>query len=98
MKKKCPYCGSDKFVKLWFDSESDYSEGSCSLCGEGGTAYDFMDRSLFGAITESPEVLAEDLVYSYGAMWESTIIVDTTFDTYEEAYAATVAKLKEIKK
>ena len=55
-------------------------------------------KTLFDKITASPEVLAEDMVYSVGKVWASTLIVDTTFDSYEEAIAATVAKLKEVEK
>ena len=54
--------------------------------------------TIFHQITASPEVLAEDLVYSIGKVWASTLIVDTTFDTLEEAITATVAKLNEVEK
>lgn len=37
--------------------------------------------------------LAEDMVYEIGSMWASTLIVDTTFETYEEAISATLAWL-----
>ena len=33
--------------------------------------------------------LAEYFVYESGAMWASTLIVDKTFDTYDEAIEAT---------
>jgi hypothetical protein len=55
-------------------------------------------KTVFDRITASPEVLAEDLVYESGAMWMSTLITDATFDTLEEAIAATVEKLKEVEK
>lgn len=69
----------------------------CPHCEENLNATDDVrDYTVFDQITASPEVLAEDMVYEIGAMWASTLIVDTTFDSYEEAVAATVAKLKEI--
>jgi hypothetical protein len=62
--------------------------------------------TVFDRITESPEVLAEKLVFAIGrivpdynhvvTLWYSSIIPDVTFETRTEAYAATVARLKEV--
>ena len=57
--------------------------------------------SLFDRITQSPEVLAERLVYSVALdycyeEWYSTLFPDKDFSTKSEAIAATVAKLNEV--
>lgn len=56
-----------------------------------------MKQTVFDRITQSPEVLAEKLVYylRYGNCYASSIISDV-FKSKEEAIAATVAKLKEV--
>lgn len=57
-------------------------------------------NSVFNQITQSPEVLAENLLhciwYPKGRRWISTIIVWKEFENKREAYEATVAKLKEV--
>lgn len=86
-----------------FDSMHDY----CIIAGDryanSPACHCFADKcqeitspTVFDCITQSPEVLAEDFVYESGEMWMSTLIVDTTFETWEEAHAATVAKLKDV--
>ena len=64
----------------------------------------FSPKSVFDSITQSPEVLAEKLVYRYvyysmggtaTYYWMSTLF-DKTWDTKAEAIAATLAKLKEV--
>ena len=56
--------------------------------------------TLFDRLTASPEVLAENLLhcifYPHGRRWISTVIVWKEFEDKKEAYAATVAKLKEV--
>ena len=62
------------------------------------------ENTLFDRITQSPEVLAEKLVYyDCDGYWHSTIVfcrmfsgVFEDFNTETEAIAATVAKLKEV--
>ena len=53
-----------------------------------------MKQTLFHRITQSPEVLAESLVFWEGG-WTSRFIKFTTTNR-EEAVTATVAKLKEV--
>ena len=71
-------------------------------------------ETLFDRITSSPEVLAEKLVYQRNCKmihqndkctigywtfsWKSSVIKGQSFETREEAIAATVAKLKEVVK
>lgn len=92
MSNRCPKCGSIRVVKL--------PSGDVNIClaceSFLNTINGKASRTVFDRITASPEVLAEDMVYEIGAMWASTLIVDTTFETYEEAIAATVEKLKEV--
>lgn len=76
--------------------------GGCSVC-----RWEDQDNpSLFYRITQSPETLAEKLVYkaicvavnrTTYSCWKSTI-TEESYSTREEAIAATVAKLKEVKK
>lgn len=56
-------------------------------------------QTLFQRITESEETLADKLVYfDHEWLWyESTILEGETFKTRAEAFAATVAELKEVK-
>lgn len=57
-------------------------------------------NSVFNQITQSPEVLAKLLVFHNciyrGRTKYHSAVVGGEFDRYEEAYAATVAKLKEV--
>jgi hypothetical protein len=57
-------------------------------------------QTLFERITQSPEVLAEKLVYHGITSWDddfyASTICDEIYNTKAEAIAATVAKLKEV--
>jgi hypothetical protein len=55
-------------------------------------------KTMFHHITQSQEVLAENLVYRYdgNGTWRSFLLYGYEFLTKEEAYAATVAKLNEV--
>lgn len=54
--------------------------------------------TVFQQITQSPERLAEKLVYRYdgNGTWRSFLLYGYEFLTKEEALAATVAKLQEV--
>lgn len=93
-KRVCKRCKS----ALLLPHESISGITRCLRCNAIGRAEDFPRATVFDQITTSPEVLAEDLIYDVGKVWASTLIVDTSFDSYEEAIAATVAKLKEAAK
>ena len=61
----------------------------------------FYPKSVFHCLTQSPEVLAEKLVYQgFDGGFYSSIIEDGTkeFHNEPEAIAATVARLKEVAK
>ena len=55
-------------------------------------------NSVFNQITQSPEVLAEKLVYRYdgNGIWRSFLLYGYEFLTKKEALTATVEKLKEV--
>lgn len=60
-------------------------------------------NSVFNQITQSPELLAEKLVYciakSWGDLyWMSTVTGEKKFPSRKKAIAATVEKLKEVAK
>jgi hypothetical protein len=92
MNKKCPDCGSLNVEEV-FDGES-----YCKDCFLHCATDDLEDASVFDRITQSPEVLAEKLVYVslFNACWYSTLTGDVMYKSREEAEAATVARLKEM--
>lgn len=70
----------------------------CPHCNVDLTDRDVLPMIVFDKITESPETLAEKLVYqNYIGLWCSPFI-QWGKDTKAEAFAATVAKLKEVAK
>ena len=61
-KINCPQCeGRDVSITLYTPPDRDVA--SCCKCGYTSLAEDFPEQSLFDRITQSPEVLAEYLVY-----------------------------------
>lgn len=104
-KIKCPQCG-DRDVSITIYTPPDRDVASCNKCGYTSLAEDFPKQSIFDHITASLEALAEKLVYRTIEMavnrvtyscWKSTI-TEEAYRTKEEAIAATVARLKEVKK
>lgn len=96
MSKKCSWCGGK--VNAGFAWDGYY----CPHCNENLTDKDVLPMTVFEQITDSPEVLAEVLVYSVMLdycyeEWYSTLFPDKDFCTKAEAITATVAKLKEVK-
>lgn len=78
----------------------------CQKCGCIGHAVDFPKLTVFDQITESPEVLADKLVYEihstdpvFGGTyywWCSTVIPGEKWVKKEDAIAATLERLKEV--
>ena len=77
-------------------------EGVCTATSELRKTCDFTSGCAIGGIYFKPPLtngdvihqardreFAEYFVYESGAMWASTLIVDKTFNTYEEAIKAT---------
>lgn len=96
----CPECGSYLF-SYEHTEDNDWQLCTCERCGCSGTPEEFLYNSIFARIMQSPEALAEKLVYAvhYGGLyfWHSTLIYPAfPFETKEEAIAATVEKLKEV--
>lgn len=98
-KRICENCKSTNLRKdKYIDDGSDCY--ICEDCCRVGTADEFPEYTVFHQLTASPEVLAENLLhciwYPHGRRWISTVIVWEEFEDKKEAYAATVAKLKEV--
>ena len=77
----------------------------CCATSDGENCRNYEVSTLFDRITTSPEVLApnfvveeiaEYLTAKFVTGYRSTIIPDKIWENYEEAIAATVAKLKEV--
>jgi hypothetical protein len=95
------YCGCTSYYR-------------CKTCGQRGDKDKFTQQTVFHRITASPEVLAEKLVYQRNSKvihqndkctleywtfsWKSSVIKGQSFETKEEAIAATVARLNEVEK
>ena len=81
------YCGGTSYYR-------------CKTCGQRGSKDKFTQNTVFDRITQSPEVLAEKLVYHGVTSWDdefyASTICDEIYKTRAEAIAATVAKLKEV--
>jgi hypothetical protein len=90
MNKKCPDCGSLNVEEV-FDGES-----YCKDCFLHCATDDLEDASVFDRITQSPEVLAEALVFVLAPGLFTSHIIDTVHESWQDAYAATVARLKEV--
>lgn len=97
MSKKCPDCGSLNVEEV-FDGEA-----YCKNCHLHCSVVDFEDATVFDHIKQSPEVMAEKLVYDWGHLcyngdvkiyWKSTILPDTVFYSKFEAIDATLTRLK----
>lgn len=108
MKYKCPKCGCDELCISTENAATPFDwDYRCNNCGnifpmEEAVKVD--DRPLFDRITESPETLADKLVF-----WMSLHKADGTVEWYAvstvakgkwntraEALAATIEKLKEV--
>lgn len=112
MSKKCPICKSINCIvevgkagagKPWF---------TCLHCHTDLWEEEILPVTVFDKITESVEMLAEKLVYRRNCKmihqndktsleyctysWKSSIIKGQSFETYEEAIAATIEELKKV--
>lgn len=96
MSKKCPDCGSLNVEEV-FDGEA-----YCKNCHLHCSVFDLEDAIIFDQIKQSPEVMAKFLVFHNriykGRTKYHSAVVGGEFDSYEEAYAATLAKLWEVAK
>ena len=96
----CGRCKSTNVVELGSYGDTTYYR--CENCQDWGEKDNFPYMTIFHRLTASPEVLAEKLVFIIRceadpslAGWTSHV-VQSVFETREEAIAATVAKLKEV--
>lgn len=103
--KDCLHCTVDSDEVLCVDMPWHYPFGGSDSTTPDKEACDYFDErdkpTIFDRITESPETLAEKLVYIDGSqrvfntIWRSTLLPNKYWKTEAEALAATVAKLKE---
>ena len=96
-KIKCPECGSENILT---ERRLDGFHACLECLHRWKIGESQPKQTLFDRLTASPEVLAENLLhciwYPHGRRWISTVIVWKEFEDKKEAYAATVAKLKEV--
>lgn len=107
MSKKCIWCGG-MAVYLGFAGVRYY----CPHCEEKLTEDEVInDMTVFDRIMQSPETLAEKFIFKewhlierrniwYSLLFnsEERLIYAPSFETKQEAFAATVARLKEVTK
>lgn len=98
MSKVCPRCKNlnSSIPKMEYHGEKILS---CVICGQTSRESRFLEATLFHRITASEEVLAPYFVRADFdepfLPWFSTL-TNESFETHEQAIAATVAKLKEV--
>ena len=94
----CGRCKSSVVVP-WNNVKDFYK---CMNCSAMGYTEKFPEKTVFDQITQSPEVLAEKLVYHGVTSWDdefyASTICNEIYKTRAEAIAATVAMLKEVEK
>lgn len=91
----CGRCKSSVVVP-WHNVKDFYK---CMNCSAMGYAEKFPEKTVFHQITASKETLAKFLVFRgiyKGRIKYHSAIVGGEFDSHEEAYSATMAKLKEV--
>ncbi|MBQ7404166.1 MAG: hypothetical protein IJW05_12105 [Lentisphaeria bacterium] len=99
MSKVCPRCKNlnSSIPKIEYHGEKILS---CVICGQTSRESRFLEATVFHQITQSPEVLAKFLVFHNrihkGRTKYHSAIVGGEFDSYQDAIAATVAKLKDV--
>ena len=73
------------------------SRHKCKSCGKIGVTANFVESSLFNRITQSPEALAETYMFNHdGKVFKSLLLPNMVFNSREEAYTATVEKLRRV--
>lgn len=96
MSKKCADCGCEV--------NRNVIQGMyyCPRCDDDKREIDVLPMTVFDHIKQSPEVISKFLVFHNriykGRTKYHSSVVGGEFDSYEEAIAATVAKLKEVVK
>jgi hypothetical protein len=100
--RECPFCGGERMSNLfcpWCNHNNITSEGINHYCNHCGYAWK-SKPTVFDRITQSPEALAEKLLYAplgeFCKLWYSTVLPGEHWNVKEEAIAATVAKLKDV--
>lgn len=108
MRYKCPKCGCDELCLSTENTPTpfdwNYRCNNCDSIFPTEEAIKIDDRTLFEQITESPETLAEKLVFwmswhkADGAVeWYAvSTVAEGKWSTKAKAIAATIEKLKEV--
>lgn len=95
----CGKCGSHKVVDAGSYAGSSFLK--CETCGQLGMLGKFPEMTVFHKITDSPEVLAECLVYAHWfpdsekPVFKSTVLVGV-WETSAEAIVATLKRLNSL--
>lgn len=104
----CGKCGSHKVADAGSYAGSRFFK--CENCAQLGMREKFPEMTVFHRLTASPEVLAPQFIFKQWHAfdgkwgWFSLLLMDGDelnspwFESYEEAIAATVEKLKEVEK
>lgn len=95
MSKKCPSCGNKEIII------DNYDFAYCITCEMYDMVEKFPEQTIFDRITKSVDTLAEEFV---GMMYDRvsgeyryySMLTGEFYNSYEEAIAATVIKLKEV--
>jgi ribosomal protein S27E len=100
MSKKCPRCGNTDCTIPEVEHHGEQWL-HCLICGRTSKESRFNDVTVFDRITASPEVLAEEFVemrYDRVAVdyRHYSMLTGEIYNSREEAFAATVEKLKEV--
>lgn len=107
MSKKCPRCESKDIHITEYPAQTD-NMATCYGCGYADLADRFPEQTVFNQITASPEVLAPQFIFKQWHAfdgkwgWFSLLLMDGDelnspwFNSYDEAFAATLEKLNSI--
>ena len=95
----CLSCGNVTVADAGYYAGSSFYQ--CETCGRRGTSDIFPKATVFHKITASPEALAVEFV---GMMYDRvscedryySMLTGEFYNSYEEAIAATLKKLKEV--
>lgn len=103
-KKVCPQCSCTDVSQDWYAHDQGVCF-VCNTCGFVGDTEEFKEQTVFHSITQSPEALAETLVYQFIAYdrhglfvscWRSVLTGNIEYYKESEALTATLEKLKEV--
>lgn len=100
MSKKCPRCESKDIHITEYPIPTD-SMATCYGCGYVGLVEQFPEQSIFDRITASPEMLAGQFIGNIyndrkSKVMYYSMLTQCWYNNKEDAFNATLAKLKEV--